>query len=94
MLTEMMSATAMAPPASWVPVSSTNPCEQTSIALCEQAAAPWTMRRNSHPPIMTAARPAIARAAALHDCSLRGASVGRSQVPARWQRGRCGRVAV
>ena len=43
MTTEPMPATAMAPPASWVPVSDANPCEQTSIAWCEQAAAPWAM---------------------------------------------------
>jgi hypothetical protein len=70
MTTELRPAMAMTPPASWVPVSNTNPCEQTSIAWCEQEAAPRAIRRNSHPPVMTAASPAIARVAALHDRSL------------------------
>ena len=39
-------------------------------------------------------RPAIARAPAIHDCSLREASGAEAHVPTRWQRGRCGRVTA
>jgi hypothetical protein len=77
-------------------VNNTNPCEQTSIAWRAQATAPAAMRRNSHPPMMTAARPAAARAAVPLDRGLREAPAG--EVPgagpgAAWDAGTRGRVA-
>ena len=45
-------------------------CEQTSIAVAEQAAPPGAICRNSHPPMVIAATPVIASAAVAHRCWL------------------------
>jgi hypothetical protein len=50
MMTQLRPATAMAPPASWVPVNSTKPCEQTST-LAPRATDQKIMRReDAHVP--------------------------------------------
>src|SRR5690349_11944491 len=82
--------TTMAAPASWAPVNSTSPCEQTSTARCEQAVPVGAMRTASHPPRMTAARAAIVRAVAPQDRGPPEAPGGEDQgagLVATWETG-------